>query len=637
MTRTGWWIASALVLAAVGCSKEGAPAADQTSKGGEPAALRVEVGDCAGKDVAFVSGPRPVAPGGDPGGDPGGAFASLTGTGDISSGLDDADVYGGLLGNEVGEMQGGAGFGTIGHGSGTGSGYGSGGGMRGRSASVPTVAIGAASATGDLDKNIIRRYIRRKLPQIRYCYEKQLVAKPTLSGRVDSQFVIDPNGNVTSATATGMDPEVSACIGAAIKSIQFPKPKAGGVVKVNYPFIFRPAGSAPSEPAEPQPPAGAPEKGSKEEPRAVGQYQMKSNQVDPQLARKQAIEQARSAGILGAIDRAGGDSPPPAAPYRPGATSPLRGHEPMLATCFRKQPAAHGVAVVELDIDGAGAVTASTVHGVGGEAPACIAAAVKQLKVPGAAAGVQRCPVAFGTMPAGVVHGVDITATAVMVDGKRVADTASIAADAGPSYKIEPLYQLVRAEVEEAASGSGPVVAVRGPIVLRAIDQAPMKVVTRAFITLAMADSDYLLAAQQGSGWRLLRAVDLPVVPVAVGTGGSWNPAHRRFGRAAAIIAEPPPVASMLISRDKVWLGASRSAAEPVTIPAGPDQAAKLDEALRALKQSPAFASRRAIEIAAEDDAEYSQLVAAIDAASRAGFADWTVEAALSLSAVPPR
>ena len=75
---------------------------------------------------------------------PGGAFASLTGTADFSSGVDDRDVYGGLIGNEVGEMAGGWGYGLagvgpggggtgwgtigtgryglIGHGSGTGSG-----------------------------------------------------------------------------------------------------------------------------------------------------------------------------------------------------------------------------------------------------------------------------------------------------------------------------------------------------------------------------------------------------------------------------------------------------------------------------------------------------------------------------------
>lgn len=198
---------------------------------------------------------------------PGGAFSSLTGTGDISSGLDDANVFGGLDGNEVGEASGGfgmgkggfgpggggtgwgtvgtGGYGTIGHGSGTGRGYGTGsgrGGMRGRKASPPQVRIGNAVSTGDLDKNIIRRYIRRKLPRIKYCYEKQLLVKPSISGDVISQFQISPQGSVLNSTASGVSKEVSSCVAGVIKTIQFPKPKGGGLVQVRYPFTFRPTG-----------------------------------------------------------------------------------------------------------------------------------------------------------------------------------------------------------------------------------------------------------------------------------------------------------------------------------------------------------------------------------------------------------
>jgi hypothetical protein len=197
----------------------------------------------------------------------GGAFASLTGTGDISSGFDDSNIYGGLLGNEAGEMNGGFGYGrsgfgpggggtgwgtigtgrygTIGHGSGTGSGYGVGGGrggMRGRTAAVPTVSIGQPNAQGDLDKAIIRRYIKRNIQKITYCYEKQLLAKPGLSGTVSTQFFITPNGNVASSSGSGVDPEVANCVADVIKGIEFPKPKGGGGVQVNYPFTFRPAG-----------------------------------------------------------------------------------------------------------------------------------------------------------------------------------------------------------------------------------------------------------------------------------------------------------------------------------------------------------------------------------------------------------
>jgi len=197
----------------------------------------------------------------------GGAFASLTGTGDMSSGFDDTNIYGGLLGNEAGEMNGGFGYGrsgfgpggggtgwgtigtgrygTIGHGSGTGEGYGVGGGrggMRGRTASVPTVSIGQPSSQGDLDKAIIRRYIKRNVQKIQYCYEKQLLAKPTLSGTVQAQFFISPNGTVASSTGSGVDSEVANCVADVIRNIEFPKPKGGGGVQVNYPFTFRPAG-----------------------------------------------------------------------------------------------------------------------------------------------------------------------------------------------------------------------------------------------------------------------------------------------------------------------------------------------------------------------------------------------------------
>ena len=198
----------------------------------------------------------------------GGAFASLTGTGDISSGFDDGNIYGGLLGNEAGEMNGGFGFGrsgfgpggggtgwgtigtgrygTIGHGSGTGSGYGVGGGrggMRGRSAAVPTVSIGQPNSQGDLDKAIIRRYIKRNIQKIQYCYEKELLAKPGLAGTVSTQFFITPNGNVASSSGSGVDGNVANCVAGVIKDIEFPKPKGGGGVQVNYPFTFRPAGS----------------------------------------------------------------------------------------------------------------------------------------------------------------------------------------------------------------------------------------------------------------------------------------------------------------------------------------------------------------------------------------------------------
>ncbi len=133
--------------------------------------------------------------------------------------------------------------GTIGLGSGTGSGYGVGVGVgRGGGGANPSVRIGNPTANGDLDKAIIRRYIKRNLPKISYCYEQQLLVRPTLEGTVTATFLIEPSGQVGSSNATGVDPEVAACVAGVIRAIEFPKPRGGGSVQVSYPFIFRRTG-----------------------------------------------------------------------------------------------------------------------------------------------------------------------------------------------------------------------------------------------------------------------------------------------------------------------------------------------------------------------------------------------------------
>jgi outer membrane biosynthesis protein TonB len=107
-----------------------------------------------------------------------------------------------------------------------------------RKSSPPSVAIGQPDAQGELDKAIIRRYIKRNTQKIRYCYEKELLAKPTIEGMIAATFVIDDSGKVSEASGSGFDQEVASCVANAIKAIEFPKPKAGSV-RVNYPFTFR--------------------------------------------------------------------------------------------------------------------------------------------------------------------------------------------------------------------------------------------------------------------------------------------------------------------------------------------------------------------------------------------------------------
>lgn len=163
--------------------------------------------------------------------------------------------YNGLGLNGTGRGGGGDGRGTIGlghlntigHGAGggTGSGYGRGpGNLRSRRTKAPSVSIrGTASIRGSLSREVIRRHIRRNIPAIRFCYERQLSRRPDLQGRVQVQFVIGQNGSVASARVVSSsmgEPSVEQCVARAVQRITFPSPD-GGVVIVTYPFMFQSA------------------------------------------------------------------------------------------------------------------------------------------------------------------------------------------------------------------------------------------------------------------------------------------------------------------------------------------------------------------------------------------------------------
>lgn len=204
----------------------------------------------------------------------GAMFASITGTGDITSGFDDADIYGGWDGTGDGAPTGfgngpsggGPGGGgqdwnsvwagdyrTISRGPGTGDEWGmSGGSCRGaklcrgrRVAKAPTVKIGKpapnCSGDADCDPSIIARYIKRNASKIAYCYERELLAQPGLAGTVDTLFTVMPNGTVSQASASGVDPSVSSCVRDVISTIKFPK--FNTPFQVKYPFHMRPAGA----------------------------------------------------------------------------------------------------------------------------------------------------------------------------------------------------------------------------------------------------------------------------------------------------------------------------------------------------------------------------------------------------------
>jgi hypothetical protein len=97
---------------------------------------------------------------------------------------------------------------------------------------------------GALDKSLIDRVIKRNMNQIKYCYSRQLNANPTLNGKIVVKFVISGDGSVSqakthSSTMTG-GTAVQSCINERILRFQFPEPRGGGIVIVQYPFLFAP-------------------------------------------------------------------------------------------------------------------------------------------------------------------------------------------------------------------------------------------------------------------------------------------------------------------------------------------------------------------------------------------------------------
>jgi hypothetical protein len=113
------------------------------------------------------------------------------------------------------------------------TGYGTPGGARRTQGGTLMVSLGQPTVQGDLDRAIVRRYVKRNLKKIQDCYEKQLVTRPALAGTLQLQFAIDGDGKVTSSSGSGVDPAVASCAAEVVQHIEFPRPKSGPV-QVSY-------------------------------------------------------------------------------------------------------------------------------------------------------------------------------------------------------------------------------------------------------------------------------------------------------------------------------------------------------------------------------------------------------------------
>ena len=95
---------------------------------------------------------------------------------------------------------------------------------------------------GGLDREVIAAYIKSRLGEILYCYERQLSAQPDLYGKVAVKFTIGGTGGVETqriGETTLKSATVEGCILQRVGKWNFPKPEGGTKVLVTYPFLFK--------------------------------------------------------------------------------------------------------------------------------------------------------------------------------------------------------------------------------------------------------------------------------------------------------------------------------------------------------------------------------------------------------------
>lgn len=123
---------------------------------------------------------------------------------------------------------------------------------------TPATAVRVPSSTpsGTLGRNVIQRVVSQHMRSVQFCYERELLKYPGLTGKIVVDWTIGTRGDVTAAKvgfSTLASPGVARCVLRRLRSWRFPRPR-GGSVQVRYPFVFRSQGGG--APSPPKPAAG---------------------------------------------------------------------------------------------------------------------------------------------------------------------------------------------------------------------------------------------------------------------------------------------------------------------------------------------------------------------------------------------
>jgi hypothetical protein len=106
-------------------------------------------------------------------------------------------------------------------------------------ASLPVLTIAMPIVRGNLDKAIVRRYLKMKTAPMTACAVEHFKSKSAQSGTLNVSFFIDESGHVARSAADGFNVEIGRCVSDIVGRIEFPLPSEGGGVDVNVAVSFQ--------------------------------------------------------------------------------------------------------------------------------------------------------------------------------------------------------------------------------------------------------------------------------------------------------------------------------------------------------------------------------------------------------------
>lgn len=106
----------------------------------------------------------------------------------------------------------------------------------------PNMPVAHEPLVGEIDPNLIERFIKQNRFQLQLCYELALRRNESATGTMNWKWRIDSRGLITDValiSTTIKDSKMQTCVRQKISNWRFPRPRRGSV-EIVYPFEFAP-------------------------------------------------------------------------------------------------------------------------------------------------------------------------------------------------------------------------------------------------------------------------------------------------------------------------------------------------------------------------------------------------------------